>query len=89
MEIYQKPLPVGKTGNYTITVSPRWLGEEVITGFTVTVDSGVTKSLETFDNNILQTYLTGVTEGLHKIHFEWTTATRSDCSTVAVRVVSC
>lgn len=89
-QLYAKPLPVGKTGNYTLTIDGGWLGQETITSQTITTDTDeITVGLDSSANNVIQVYLTGVSVGRHEVHFEWTTATRSDCTTCYVDVVEC
>ena len=89
-QLYEKPLPVGKTGNYTLTVDSAWLDGEPITSQSATVDSGgATVGITVADGNVIQTYLTGVTVGRHEVEFQWATATRSDCLSVFVDVVEC
>lgn len=89
-QLYQKPLPVGKTGNYTLTVDSGWLGEESLISQTVTIASGgATVGITTSSGNVIQTFLTGVEVGRHEVEFEWATATRSDCITVYLDVVEC
>lgn len=91
-QLYEKPLPVGKVGNYTYTVNPRWLGREKITEVTATCD-GATVTLPTYKGNILQAYFEGVSTGKHEVHWSWKTATRSDCTggryRVYIDVVDC
>lgn len=88
-QLYDKPLPVGKTGNYTLTVDSGWLNGETISSVNVTADSGVTITLPTPNGNVLQAFFEGVTVGRHAVEWEWSTATRSDCYTVYLSVVEC
>lgn len=87
-ELYEKPLPVGKVGNYTLTLNSGWLSQEAITSVNVTCE-GATITLPTFDGNVLQAFFEGVTKGRHKVHWEWATATRSDCYTGVLTIVEC
>lgn len=87
-QLYEKPLPVGKVGNYTYTIDSGWLGQESITSVNVTCD-GATVALPTSIGNVLQAYFEGVTTGRHEVHWSWTTATRSDCDTGVLTIVEC
>lgn len=85
---YEKPLPVGKTGNYTLTLDSGWLGNETITSVTATCDDA-TVTLPTSNGNVLQAFFEGVNAGTSEVHWEWATATRSDCYTVVINIVEC
>ena len=87
-QLYEKPLPVGKVGNYTLTLDSGWLGEETITSVSVTCE-GVTITLPTSQGNVLQAYFEGVTVGRFEVKWEWATATRSDCYTAVLSVIEC
>ena len=90
MLVFDRPLPVGKTGNYILRVDAAWLGSESVTGATVTVPNGAaTVGLTTTAGTDVQVFLTGVTAGRHKVHFEYETPTRSGCLTVYVEIVNC
>lgn len=90
MSRYEKALPVGKTGNYTLTVSGEWLGSEQIVSFNVTApDGGFSVGATTVSSNVIQSLLTGLQVGTYKVHFEFATATRSDCYTAYVDVIEC
>lgn len=87
-QLYEKPLPVGKVGNYTYTIDSGWLGAESITSVNATC-GGATVTLPTSAGNVLQAYFEGVTTGRHEVHWSWTTATRSDCDTGVLTIVEC
>lgn len=90
MLVFDRPLPVGKTGNYILRVDAAWLGSESVTSATVTVPSGgATVGIVTTATTDVQAFLTGVTAGRHKVHFEYATPTRSGCLAVYVEVVTC
>lgn len=90
MLVFDRPLPVGKTGNYILRVDAAWLGSESVTSATVTVPSGgATVGLITTAGTDAQVFLTGVTVGRHKVHFDYATPTRSGCVTTYVEVVNC
>lgn len=87
-KLYEKPLPVGKVGNYTLTLDSGWLGAESITNVTVTCD-GATITLPASNENVLQAFFKGNTKGRFAVHWEWSTATRSDCYTTYLNIVDC
>lgn len=87
-QLYEKPLPVGKVGNYTYTIDGGWLGAESITSVNVTCN-GASVTLPTSSGNVLQAYFEGLTVGRHEVHWEWATATRSDCDTGVLTIVEC
>lgn len=86
--LYEKPLPVGRVGNYTLTIDSGWLSQETITSVNVTCD-GATVALPTSSGNVLQAFFEGVTVGRHEVHWSWSTPTRSDCATTVIQVVEC
>lgn len=87
-QFYDKPLPVGKIGNYTLTLDKGWLGEEALTSVNVTCE-GANVTLPTSSGNVLQAYFEGVREGRIVVHWSWSTATRSDCYTTFIYGESC
>lgn len=87
-QLYEKPLPVGKVGNYTLTLDSGWLGAETITSVNVTC-AGATITLPTSSGNVLQAFFEGVTVGRFEVHWEWATATRSDCYTSVLNIIEC
>lgn len=87
-QLYEKPLPVGKVGNYTLTLDSGWMSQEAITSVNVTC-GGATVTLPTSSGNVLQAYFEGVTTGRHEVHWSWSTATRSDCYTAVLTVSEC
>ena len=88
-QLYQKPLPVGKTGIYTLTLDPDWLADEVVTSFTATCSDATVSNLSS-DGNVLQVYLQGVNKSRSEIHWSWSTSgLRSDCYTVYIDIVEC
>lgn len=86
--LYEKPLPVGKIGRYTLTLDSGWLGDESIISLNVTC-SGATVTLPTSSDNVLQAFLEGDTVGRHEVHWSWATPTRSDCATTIIEVIEC
>lgn len=87
-QLHEKPLPLGKTGNYTLTVDKGWLGGETITSVNVTC-SGAAVTLPVADGNVLQAYFTAQTVGRMTVHWEWFTATRGDCYTTYIECINC
>lgn len=87
-QLYEKPLPVGKVGNYTLTIDSGWLNGESITGVAVTCD-GATVTLPTSSDNVLQAYFEGFEVGRFDVHWEWSTPTRSDCYKTVITVTEC
>lgn len=86
---FEKPLPVGKVGNYVLATSLDWLGSEVIT-FAECTSPTLTINSISYVENYIQVLVTGTAPtGLHKLHFSWNTYTRSDCFTTIVEVVDC
>jgi hypothetical protein len=89
-QIASKPLPVGETGNYVISVDPEWLGAEAIVSQTITPASGMTIGpIITAVGNLIQFYATGVEVGRHEVHARWVTPTRSDCYSFFISVIEC
>lgn len=88
---FDKPLKVGKTDVYSLTVSDDWLDGETIQSFAVTVDANkVTKGATSTDSNKLLVYLTGVESVTSTaIEFNYNTLTRSDCFVVYLDVEDC
>ena len=92
MNIWDRPLFVGKTDGYSITLGDKWLdGETIISANVTSVDSpdNITLGVHAVvTGNTVSVPITGVTEGYHTVHFEYDTATRSSCCSVIVHVDS-
>lgn len=88
MAAFERRLKANKTDSFTLDVSS-WAGDESVTSLTVTEHGGslVTIGANTFTNNLLTVLLTGVSTGAAEIHFDYATATRSDCYKAIVVVV--
>lgn len=87
MAAFERRLKVNKTDAFTIDVTS-WASDEDITSLSVTqVGSLVTIGASTFANGLLTVSLTGVSTGAAEIHYDYTTATRSDCYKAIVAVV--
>ena len=91
----EKPLHVGKEDTYSLTINDNpdggWLNGEAITSVTVTADSAyITVGTTSIVDNIMYVYLTGVSSKMaSEVHFDYTTATRSDCDYINVDVEDC
>lgn len=87
----EKPLKVGKTDTYSLTVNSDWLGDETLTSATVTVDNTyITDGAVSIVGNVIYVFLTGVlANGNVEVHFDYATATRSDCDYIIVSVEDC
>ncbi len=92
MNNWDRPLVIGKTDRYSITVSDQWLdGELIISAAVSSVDSpdNLTLGADTITTgNTVSVLITGVTEGYHTVHFDYSTATRTSCCTAVVHVDS-
>tara|TARA_R110000744_G_scaffold205320_2_gene324026 strand:- start:83 stop:361 length:279 start_codon:yes stop_codon:yes gene_type:complete len=87
MATFQRTAQVGKIESYELDDSA-WAASEVILSLTVlNPDNKVTIGATTFSGGLMSVTVTGVTAGNAVLHFEYTTATRSRCSAVTVRVV--
>lgn len=89
--VWDRPLPVGKRDNYSVTVKDEWLENE-------TLVSGAASSTADPANIVLGTAvliegktvsvsIQGVTAGFHEVHFDYGTATRSGCAKAIVKVI--
>lgn len=88
MAAFSRRLKVNKTDAFIVDVSS-WANGEAITSLAVTEPDGslVTIGASTFADALLTVSLTGVSTGVAEIHFDYTTATRSDCYKAIVVVV--
>lgn len=89
--LIQKPLHVGKTDSYSLTVDLTWLnGEAILTATPVSDATYITVDSFSIVGNIIYMYLTGVAKSqTSDVHIGYTTATRSDCDKVRVIVKDC
>ena len=89
--IIDKPLKVGKTDSYSLTVSTQWLGGETILSATATSDNAfITVGAVNIVDNVIYVYLTGVAaKNRVEVHFNYATATRTDCDYILVNVAEC
>lgn len=87
----EKPLKVGKTDTYSLSVNATWLNGETINSATVTVDNTyITDGAVSIVDNVIYVFLTGVaTKASVEVHFDYATATRSDCDYIIVSVEDC
>lgn len=87
MAAFERRLKVNKTDTFTIDVSG-WAAGEVITSSVVTEPGGLTLiNSDSIDGSKLTVSLTGVTTGGAQVHFDYATATRSDCYVGTVIVI--
>ena len=88
MAAFERRLKVNKVDAFTVDVSS-WLGDETITSLTVTDASGgmITIGASSIDGGNLTVLLTGELTGGAEIHYDYTTASRSDCYKAIVIVV--
>ena len=88
MATFPRSLKVDNVDAFEIDVST-WASTETITSVGVTDDTALTTIGATqIDGALLSVLCTGVTVGLAELHFQYTTATRSDCVTVTVKVIA-
>ncbi len=90
MATFERPLKIGKTDNFTFTLSDDYLDEEVITSATVVAEEEhlSVDAVNTTDS-VISALCTGISLGNVQLHYTWTTATRSGCETHIVKVVEC
>lgn len=87
MAAFDRRLKVSKVDSFTIDASS-WAGDETITTLTVSNTDGlVTVGAYLINGTSLSVLLTGVTTGAAEVHFEYATATRSDCYKAIVIVI--
>ncbi len=91
VNLVEKSLHVGKTDSYSLTVNTTWLNGEAILTANVTSDiADVTVGDVSIVGNVIYAYLTGVSAKAYTdVHFDYTTATRSDCDTIRVKLEAC
>ena len=89
----EKPLHIGKTDTYSLTVSDDWLNGEAISSVIVTTDTDyIALGAESIVGNIIYVYLTGVSTSTgdgSRVHFDYATPTRTDCDYIKVKVKDC
>ena len=68
--LYEKPLPVGKTDNYTLSPNDEWQGDALIKEFTVEV-SGLTVNSQQHDGITMQVNVTATEEARNSIHWSF------------------
>lgn len=79
--LYEKPLPVGKTDNYTLSPNDEWQGDALIDSFTVEV-SGLTVNSQQHDGTNIQLNLTATESARNSVHFSFTLDDgRTECIT--------
>lgn len=87
MAAFERKLKVNKIDAFTLDVTS-WLDSESITSLVVSnADGRVTVGASSFSGGLLSVLLTGVATGAAEVHFDYTTATRSDCYASIVVVI--
>ena len=87
MATFKRPVQVAKTESYELDDSS-WAAGEAITSLTVeNPDSNVTIDASSWSGGLMLVTVTGVNVGNAVLHFEYTTATRSKCSAITVKVI--
>lgn len=87
MATFKRRLKVSKTDAYVLNVAS-WADSEAITSFTVTPQNAlVTIGTTSIDGGELKLLATGLATGSEELHFEYTTATRSDCYVANLNVI--
>jgi len=86
---FQKSLTVGKTDRYSVDLE-NWLDSQVVIDSTISsVGALTTESATTISGSIVSWLITGVTSGVETYDINYSTATRSDCIKVQLRVEAC
>lgn len=86
--VSQRTVKVSKTDAVGIDVSS-WLDGGTIASLTVTDESGLTTVGATqINGGVLTVLITGVTEGAAELHFNYATASRSDCAVLIVPILA-
>lgn len=87
MASFERKLKVDSTDGYELNIIS-WLEGETVTSFTVVDDSGLTTVNSSSESGgLISVSLTGLTVGAAQIHFEYSTATRSDCYKARLNVI--
>lgn len=87
MATFKRKLKVSKTDAYVLNVSS-WLSSEEITSFTVTPQNSLLSiGATSIDGGDLKFLAAGIVTGAEELHFEYTTATRSDCYVATLNVI--
>ena len=83
-----KPLAVGKIERYEVGVSS-WLAGETLISATVVSDAKITIDSTDIVSPTIGFFATGVSIGRSEIKLNYATATRTECSTVYIDVLTC
>ena len=89
---FAKPLKVGKVERYQLSGPnlKEWLDGELLTGATVTLGAeAAIVGAPDFAAGVIGFYATGITAGRCEAHFNYQTATRSDCYSAEIVVLEC
>ena len=86
---WAKSLKVGKVDRYSIDLT-NWLNGQSIISATIAPVTGIaTAGTTSIDGNVISWLITGVGLGVEKFDVAYTTATRSDCEEVQLKVEAC
>lgn len=83
---YERRLKLTKTGAYEMNIT-KWTSGDLVTSFSVISDTKTTVDSQTESNGFITFSVTGVELGWSEIHFEFATATTSDCTTAQIYVI--
>lgn len=87
MAAFERKLKVNKTDTFSLDVS-NWAEDEVVLTCDITEPTGLTSvNSSVISDNKITVSLTGVSTGGAQVHFDYTTATRSDCYVGTVIVI--
>lgn len=91
MATFERFGKVGKTDNYTLTISDEYLAGEKLTTASCTVQNASVASVVSVlnDGKVISVQLNFLAEGDTELHFSYATNTRSNCETHVLVVVSC
>ena len=87
MATFPRKLRISKREAYQLDVS-EWLAGESVSSLTVDTDSSfLTVEATQIDGSLLKCICQGVSVGNAELHFQFTTATRSNCDKATVKVI--
>lgn len=94
MRIYDKPLRVGNSDIYTITVAKEWMDGQTLTSVNVVSNDVGIATVEPptiSSGHIISMRITGIAVGLVTLRIDFNTIdpARSDCHKVGLNVVDC
>ncbi len=87
MATFERKLKVSKTDAFEVNVSS-WANGEALSIDGITDSTGLTSVVSsTVSGGIISVLLTGIGVGTAKIHFEYSTPTRSNCYVATLNVI--